>query len=136
MSTDKAVAHTPGPWQYAPILCRSENDRGWLVCVPDVRIADVWPMNDEDGNASPEAKANARLIAAAPDLLATLRKLIEAVDEHLADNGGNDPYKTFGRRMRTARAAIAKATGEADDDPVLIATRDRGYAAIRKAEGR
>jgi len=48
------------------------------------------------------AAANARLIAAAPELLAALEALCE--DKYLADPINAD-------RMRAARAAIAKARG-------------------------
>jgi hypothetical protein len=49
--------------------------------------------------------ANARLIAAAPDLLAALEDLLG--DKYLADPINAD-------RMAEARAAIAKATGKGD----------------------
>lgn len=54
-------------------------------------------------NKLEEAKANARLIAAAPELLEALQSVIWAEDsqpDHLED------------AIRHARAAIAKATGE------------------------
>lgn len=51
-----------------------------------------------------EAAANARLIAAAPDLLAALRDLLKRVDD--GSDYGPD------HAVSIARAAIAKATGE------------------------
>lgn len=59
---------------------------------------------DADGytvcNPSPMGEANARLIAAAPDLLAALSELLP-----LWENGIEEPW------IIRARAAIAKATG-------------------------
>jgi hypothetical protein len=73
--------HTPGPWTQDPFLSASENDKGFRVSAPDARfryvwIADVSPVIDNDrGDASEEGKANASLIAAAPDMLAALKVL-------------------------------------------------------------
>lgn len=53
----------------------------------------------------PSMEANARLIAAAPDLLEALVALIP--DAEANDFGGPDT----GARIAAARAAIAKATG-------------------------
>jgi hypothetical protein len=50
-------------------------------------------------------EANARLIAAAPDLLEALKVLADYLDERSGDNEC--------RPLENARAAIAKATGEA-----------------------
>lgn len=50
-----------------------------------------------------EAAANARLIAAAPDLLEALRGLLAAVQHSVCENSGP--------AQDAASAAIAKATG-------------------------
>lgn len=55
------------------------------------------PYRDEDG-------ANARLIAAAPELLAALETLVSWAD--------NDPERNGYDFVQQARAAIAKAKGE------------------------
>lgn len=99
--------HTPGPWEV-----RFDH--------PDVpeKIAFIRPAShphEYSGNeissvygCGPEApgnetaKANASLIAAAPDLLAALRK---AVDQALW------PNESVSNALAEARAAIAKATG-------------------------
>lgn len=70
------------------------SDRGFAVMTGDMEIA---AMNLH----LKEWRSNARLIAAAPDLLAALNRLLdEPFMEHDID----------GRKM--AAAAIAKATGE------------------------
>ena len=56
----------------------------------------------EDDHRDEETNANARLIAASPDLL-------EAADDALADLEG---YEFAAETIRKLRAAIAKATGE------------------------
>jgi len=56
-----------------------------------------------------EAEANARLIAAAPDLLAALQdtlRMLEAAHRELG------MFTAHNKRIIAARAAIAKATGE------------------------
>ncbi|RYY67736.1 MAG: hypothetical protein EOO12_00325 [Chitinophagaceae bacterium] len=88
-------AHTPSPWQASP---------SWNLNTGKIRVfdqttmeavADVWGGNDE-------AMANARLIAAAPDLLASLKQLI-------SDHGNDIP---IGRAMDDASALIAKVEGK------------------------
>jgi hypothetical protein len=58
-------------------------------------------------STEPSSEANARLIAAAPDLLEALQAILpDAVGNHI---GGPDTQA----RIDAARAAIAKATGSA-----------------------
>jgi hypothetical protein len=64
-------------------------------------IAHVCDLDD----ALTECTANARLMAAAPDLLAALRDLLEE-----ADLGEVDEYTA--PKIEAARAAIARATGD------------------------
>lgn len=88
--------HTPGPWS-------TEVDRKKALEINIVSgnrpfVATAWPANHPDK----EQEANARLIAAAPDLLKALEELLEVTDFH----------ELYGSRTEAARAAIAKATGE------------------------
>lgn len=91
--------HTLGPWKakgekYGKTIDIFGNDG------TDQPIA--WA--DSDDIDPKEAKANARLIAAAPDLLAALERLFKQTSE------GNAPC---GEDTREAvRAAIAKAAGK------------------------
>ena len=78
--------HTPGPWKASGVGTVSHATRGFW-------IARLWV-----GFRTKEREANARLIAAAPDMLAALEDLTVAAP--------NDPC------WQRARAAIAKAKGE------------------------
>jgi hypothetical protein len=90
--------HSPTPWTVVPLLSGSENHRGYRIASGnDWYLADVRP-GDEDGL---RGAANARLIAAAPELL----QFAKNVRDSLATGA---PLHT------EALAAIAKATGETD----------------------
>ena len=103
MTTTK---HTPGPWEIGDI------EDGWVEI--DSRISNihhlglakvVWKMEDDE--KTPRCEANARLIAAAPEMLEALEFFVERFSpvEH---------ELIFSKRhaLQKARAAIAKATGE------------------------
>lgn len=96
------MKHTPGPWWDYETL-----DGGVRIDAPSGLICRLRP--DED------AKANARLIAAAPELLQMCTELLHEVEgnekwrqEHLGRNYSETQL------IVEARAAIAKATGEGE----------------------
>lgn len=92
---------TPGPW-YASnegrLLVRDEE---WQ-CV----IADGIGYYGED-----EELANARLIAAAPEMLDALIKIVEMNQQYAIDKYGDVRKAEEMACVRTARAAINKALG-------------------------
>ena len=101
-----AAKHTPGPWK---VCEHSWSDTSILadgfdhaICCLDINHA------TEESQAADEAlmAANARLIAAAPELLALL---IEATDDYAEHCEGGEADEW----VQAARAAIAKATGSA-----------------------
>lgn len=105
-TTTKTVAHTPGPW-----AADKEDELGFQA---DVLVADNRRKRiaacGHDGRwmADGEAEANARLIAAAPDLLAALKAMVASYD------GVRDILcKTVIDKLANADAAIAKAEGGA-----------------------
>ena len=66
------MAHTPGPWKWSPA---NELDAEWPdfdALEPDV-LYGVW-HNDSTAGVSVMSRANALLIAAAPDMRETLKK--------------------------------------------------------------
>lgn len=90
-------SHTPGPWTAGSKTVRAPETEDRLPL--DVRLF--------GGNAN-DHRANARLIAAAPELLQALQLLHDDIAEYARLNnlGGFDNHV-----MKLARAAIAKATG-------------------------
>ena len=74
----KYEGHTPGPWKYidGAILSDKINSHGnWHIAIIPENTND--PDCSESNPYSKEDKANARLIAAAPDLLAENERLKE-----------------------------------------------------------
>ena len=112
----EAMKHTPGPW--------FQGTGNYEYCVYDKR---VWINQDgsrggETPNlvvvVSPEdAIADARLIAAAPDLLEALKDLLDEAEwlrreySHDRERDGWDALEED-PCFTVARAAIAKATGD------------------------
>jgi hypothetical protein len=112
---NKGAGHTPGPWDY----CGSSSDRSPCFCGyifgagGNVYVAKCLSLDDDvDPVANDEMrKANARLIAAAPELLEALEALLHElkwVNEQL-DLMPDD----YAEAQSQASRAIAKATGAA-----------------------
>ena len=96
--------HTPGPWildeESIDLLdFELETHRIWIN-------ADGMHIGYVDGPRTEERKANARLIAAAPDLLEALKEIVKS----LADQDDEGMIEHVDPMIK-ARAAIAKATG-------------------------
>lgn len=90
-----APTHTPGPWEACePGDYGDYHGQCVVILGDDKRVAVVL---GEDA----EAVANARVMAAAPELLWSLRWIMQGI----AGCERDDKYQA-------ARAAIAKATGE------------------------
>ena len=99
------MAHTLGPWFAYPADYQKlyPTDLGPIFVVgPDEfhTVCQVRP-GEADDDLPAQTEANARLITAAPDLLAALQALLEAI-------GGEESTDIW---CEDARAAIAKATG-------------------------
>ena len=110
------AAHTAGPWEFVPKLSASENHKGFFIRAEKATRNGKWALaevqpGDEDGKLG---KANARLIAAAPDMLAEMRMFMPVLERLAASPMWSD--FTIGTGVATInafRAAIAKATGAA-----------------------
>ena len=114
--------HTPGPWTIKKKFTGNNEFRGWQVHADDRAITTLWTSAQPD-------EANARLIAAAPDLLAAaqraavrLRWLLEvALDCGAVLDDHEDA--AIGSVMSDLAAAISKAetvggTGNIAPDPL------------------
>ena len=119
--------HTPGPWEIM-----ADPDKKGMHPLHDNRFISTKGASDEisfgydkrDGNwhldegsiicqmtDSEEQEANARLIAAAPELLAALQDLVKrcaALDQSVTHDGIENCYA-----IAKAREAIQRAQGEA-----------------------
>ena len=104
--------HTPGPW----LLRTTQTSSGLchIVSAADWRGAFIYGDGIRKGvdDALPKAQelaANARLIAAAPDLLEALQRIEEYWNQDQNETAMAD---ACWHAINTARAAIARATGE------------------------
>ena len=105
-----SAKHTPGPWSLKTYTYFSGGTAQGDVIDADGRTIRVCGVSL---TSTPESQANARLIAAAPELLEALRTF---ADEYVAminsgDCGFWNPEDED--KVKGARAAIAKATGGA-----------------------
>jgi hypothetical protein len=137
METETKMTHTPGPWTTKDAVDKRpvwstpnteappsgiDEEPMKVVCTQHVdaacpRICYVWDDQREG------MEANARLIAAAPDMLEALRGVIDLAEceaGQRADvakhgDGPDNPDEWVDEAMTAcaiARAALAKATGE------------------------
>lgn len=100
--TQTHTQHTPGPWKV------TEDRPADTLVVQSLTTPYLTVAVMMGATSSAEEEANARLIAAAPDLL-------EVVELAAIDVAGGTPAaraEHYGILRRTARAAIAKARGE------------------------
>lgn len=88
--------YTPGPWRQGGVKEISLIGKCREIVADDGRIGLVYGITDED------CKANAQLIAAAPDMLAALELALQDMAR----------YEIFGPGKKAIQAAIRKAKGE------------------------
>lgn len=100
------LKHTPRPWECAGPV---ERDAEAVKRFPPLK-KEFWEIGQVGdigvpGVAGVNSEADARLIAAAPDLLAAAVQLVTDIDHGLIGPGSLE-------RTAAIRAAIAKAVGE------------------------
>lgn len=109
-SVNSEVTHTLGPWK-AHLNAPTAAIKGHLIKTqsdPETPIAVLWEGGGTHGK--PRQVANARLIAAAPELLEALTYLVKAtsLNDHLShEESLTLQFETVDK----ARAAISKAKG-------------------------
>lgn len=94
----KEFKGTPGPWFFDETFNVYEGDRDGHICT-------VTSWLDES-----TADANGFLLAASPDLLSSLQRLLEIYDDQ---SGKAWTTSSKRRALDNARAAVNKALGEA-----------------------
>jgi hypothetical protein len=88
--------HTPGPWAATGWEMREVSAHGHTIALC---------LGGNSAEAARMARANAALIAAAPDMLAALEAILSCADARDSDSMAN--------AMTDARAVITKAKGGA-----------------------
>jgi len=114
MKTETKHTHTQGPWTYYMTI----SDNG---PVPQVQTVPVGPVGgayatmictlSRTGQKNGAGEANARLIAAAPDLLNVLKNLVFQTSHFIHGDGKNGTF--VANELKNAIAAISKAEGNA-----------------------
>jgi hypothetical protein len=94
--------HTPGPWK--AWTSKSPFKRSGVNGLTEAGDAPFTICIMGTPNKLAETHANARLIAAAPEMLEALRAVVEEFERP------HDSTRNLPSVMRAARAAIAKAT--------------------------
>lgn len=105
---------TPGPWHIKPVKAATvEGDLNIIQTGSatgkgyHIGYATTWTDSEETKN---EAMANARLIAAAPELLEALLQLVGSYDDFRTRK--SKPESPQANEIIKARSAIAKALGK------------------------
>lgn len=107
------MTHTTGPWR---VMQDTSQEPDAMRIIYGGKLERVAIIPDVEFAEQREAIADARLIAAAPDLLAALRcalaDLEGALQAHCDSNPHGHDWKAHALSIDEAHAAIAKATGE------------------------
>lgn len=103
---------TPGPWKLLPYgACNVKSESGRSICTTS-----VYTTNTDNGEHISENEANAKLIAATPELLEALKNLINGINPQDACRGkfytkyGGDKDKAYvGSKSTPSDEQILKA---------------------------
>jgi hypothetical protein len=98
--TEKKVSHTPGPWRTSSTYAMVETAK-LKIC--EVHVNENVSENEFDFE---QWRANAKLIAAAPELLAALKDLVQYLPSVFDPEEVND----LPVLLENAKSALAKAT--------------------------
>ena len=106
----KQVTHTPGPWVISKVIKHGARYYRTIRQEGKFKLAEVFAFNDgatgsEQGRK--EDQANARLIAAAPEMLEMCKLLEECMETIDGKDGYDASYE-----LAKVRAVLAKVEGE------------------------
>ena len=111
------AGYTLGPWRQAHVVSAYQTKRRVIIAAEESEYAGS-PVCEVYGAEDDDCVANARLIAAAPELLEALKGVLDSYEAYLAINESKpeshwDEYDYMMiPKWRAAQAAIKKATGE------------------------
>ena len=103
--TSTATKHTPGPWTV-------HNPVNWAMAQVAGKDGHSVAMLCANGKNAERGPANLALIAAAPDLLEALQKIIDMNVQYCIDRYGDASKAEDMSCVAVARAALAKATDQ------------------------
>lgn len=101
----RETGHTPGPW-----IITEHDHAAYILPTGDVPCITIIAL-ERMGRNYTESKANADLVAAAPDLLASMEDLFEQCFMTHKHWGDGSNRVAADASIANARAAIAKAKG-------------------------
>lgn len=107
--------YTPGPWEYSGAYIYASGENAANICAISAPRASTFVEYTRLAVGSKdidEAYANARLIAAAPDLLEALQELWVCAETF---DAFHDPSHDWFPLKYQIEAALAKATGRSHD---------------------
>jgi hypothetical protein len=106
------MKHTPGPWKVQEAFNRIETEREIIATV--------------DGGELGNGKANARLIAAAPELYEAADAMLSALADYMLDAGLDVLAERLRRKAAVPtvpKADVIKALGKAGDNLAEVMRR-------------
>lgn len=114
------MSHTPGPWVVWGVSSNdgesevvSNRDGSKTICW----TADTYNEDEDIGEATDEDLSNARLIAAAPELLAFARMAIEYANDtkdRFSQQWDGEDEESYSALLDAADKAIDKAEGRSE----------------------
>lgn len=99
------MSYTPGPWELA-----MSADGCFILFGPKGRKLLTIPLDEQNE----EKAANARLIAAAPELYEMLSEVLSSIERVAC--GGENAVRFRAEWVEDAKAALAKARGEEGEE--------------------
>lgn len=102
--------HTPGPWQFH--FNRNFDNHPRVMAGKDCVASTIGTKTTRDNLTTAQKEANARLIAAAPELLDAAEFALDVLIGCCVPAGGCDDRSAIIQTQKILREAIAKAKGD------------------------